>query len=229
MGMLMSMMDQSIVNIALPTLTRAFHSEFSVVQWIVLAYMLTVTTLMLGVARLGDMVGTKPVYVAGVIIFTAASAACGIHISIAWLIGARVVQGIGAAMIAAIGAAIIAETFPPHERGKAIGIVSSVAAVGIVLGPTLGGVLLSAFSWHWLFLINLPIGVVTVALATRFIGFVPPVGGQRWRTRARWCPISRKPSSPCGTPSKPISIGLRKTDVRTSRTPSSTHATLPFE
>jgi EmrB/QacA subfamily drug resistance transporter len=179
-GMLMSMMDQSIVNLALPTLTRAFRSEFSVVQWIVLAYMLTVTTLMLGVARLGDMVGTKPVYLAGVILFTAASAACGIHISIAWLIGARVVQGIGAAMIAAIGAAIIAETFPPHERGKAIGIVGSVASLGIVLGPTLGGVILSALSWNWLFLINVPIGVVTVALAARFIAFVPPVGGQRF-------------------------------------------------
>ncbi len=180
MGVFLATIDGSIVNVALPTLVRAFGTEFSVVQWVVLAYLLTVSTLMLTMGRLGDMIGKKPLYATGFVVFTLGSVLCGLSPTVFWLIGFRVVQAVGAAMLMALGTAIVTEAFPPSERGKALGIIGSMVSVGIVLGPVLGGLLIGALSWHWIFFVNLPIGIVGTWMVIRFVPSIKPAGGQRF-------------------------------------------------
>ncbi|MCS7259770.1 MAG: DHA2 family efflux MFS transporter permease subunit [Anaerolineae bacterium] len=180
MGTFLATIDASIVNVALPTLVSAFESELAIVQWVVLAYLLAVATLMLAVGRLADMFGKKPLYSGGMIIFTLGSLACGLSTSIYMLIAFRVLQAVGAAMVAALGPAIITEAFPPTERGRALGISGATVSVGIVLGPALGGILLHYLSWHWIFFVNLPVGIAGVLLVTRFVPRRIPPGGQRF-------------------------------------------------
>jgi EmrB/QacA subfamily drug resistance transporter len=180
MGVFLSTIDGSIVNVALPTLVHAFGTEFAVVQWVILAYLLTVTTLMLSMGRLGDMIGKKPLYTAGFVIFTAGSVLCGLSPSINLLVGFRVLQAIGAAMMMALGVAIVTEAFPPQERGKALGIVGSMVSIGIVVGPVLGGLLIGALSWHWIFFVNLPVGIVGTLMVIRYVPAFKPAGGQRF-------------------------------------------------
>jgi EmrB/QacA subfamily drug resistance transporter len=180
MGVFLATIDGSIVNVALPTLVRAFDTEFAVVQWVVLAYLLTVTTLMLSVGRLGDMIGKKPLYATGFVIFTIGSVLCGLSPSVYWLIGFRVAQAVGAAMMMALGTAIVTEAFPPSERGKALGIIGSMVSVGIVVGPVLGGLLIGALSWHWIFFVNLPIGIAGTWMVIRYVPAFKPAGGQRF-------------------------------------------------
>jgi EmrB/QacA subfamily drug resistance transporter len=180
MGIFLATIDGSIVNVALPTLVRAFDTQFAVVQWVVLAYLLTVTTLILSMGRLGDMIGKKPVYAAGLIVFTAGSALCGLAPSVYWLIGFRVLQAVGAAMMMALGTAILTEAFPAAERGRVLGIGGSIVSVGIVAGPVLGGLLIGAFSWRWIFYVNLPIGVLGSIMVARFVPDFRPSGEQRF-------------------------------------------------
>ncbi|MGQ9785143.1 MAG: DHA2 family efflux MFS transporter permease subunit [Anaerolineae bacterium] len=179
-GIFLATIDGSIVNVALPTLVGAFDSELAIVQWVVLAYLLTVATLMLSVGRLADMFGKKQLYSGGMVIFTLGSLACGLSTSIYVLIAFRVLQAVGAAMVAALGPAIITEAFPSTERGRALGISGATVSVGIVLGPALGGILLHYLSWHWIFFVNLPVGITGVLLATRFVPRQIPPGGQRF-------------------------------------------------
>lgn len=178
MGIFLATIDSSIVNVALPTLVHELATDFALVQWVVLSYLLTVTTLMMSVGRLADMMGKKQLYRAGFLVFTVSSVLCGISPTVHWLIAFRIVQGIGAAMIMALGPAIVTEAFPPSERGKALGVSGAVVSVGIVLGPTLGGVILDLLSWHWIFLVNLPVGIVGVFLIDRYIPAIRPSGGQ---------------------------------------------------
>ena len=124
LGVLMYTIDVSIVNISLPTLIVDLRTDFATVQWVGLSYVLVVTSLVLGAARLGDMFGKKPLYLGGLIVFTISSLLCGLAPSIEVLIGARALQGLGAVMISALGAAIIVEVFPTAERGKEIGRAS---------------------------------------------------------------------------------------------------------
>jgi EmrB/QacA subfamily drug resistance transporter len=180
MGIFLATIDGSIVNVALPTLTREFGAEFSIVQWVVLAYLLTVTTLMLSVGRLGDMIGKKPLYATGFVVFTVGSVLCGLSPTIYWLIGFRVLQAIGAAMMMALGMAIVTEAFPRSERGKALGLSGTMVSVGIVVGPVLGGLLIGALSWHWIFYVNLPVGIVGTFMVMRFVPNLKPAGGQRF-------------------------------------------------
>jgi EmrB/QacA subfamily drug resistance transporter len=180
MGIFLATIDGSIVNIALPTLVRAFGTDFATVEWVVLAYLATMATLLLGVGRLADMKGKKRIYTVGFIVFTAGSVLCGLSPTIHWLIGARVLQGIGAAMIMALGMAIVTEAFPPNERGKALGITGAMVSIGIVTGPTLGGLLLSVLSWHWIFFVNLPVGILGILMVVRFVPAIRPSGGQRF-------------------------------------------------
>jgi EmrB/QacA subfamily drug resistance transporter len=179
-GIFLSTIDGSIVNIALPTLARSFDTNFSIVQWVVLSYLLAISTLMLGVGRLADMIGKKPIYTTGFIVFTAGSVLSGLAPGIYWLIGFRVVQAVGAAMILALGMAIITESFPVEERGRAIGISGSIVSIGIVLGPTVGGFLIDAASWRWIFFVNIPVGIAGTLLAWRFIPNIRSPGGQRF-------------------------------------------------
>lgn len=180
LGIFLATIDGSIVNIALPTLVRAFGTDFATVEWVVLAYLLSMAALLLGVGRLADMKGKKRIYTAGFIVFTAGSVLCGLSPTIHWLIGARVLQGTGAAMILGLGMAVVTEAFPPSERGKALGISGAMASIGIVTGPTLGGLLLSVTSWHWIFFVNLPVGILGILLVLRFVPSIQPPGGQRF-------------------------------------------------
>ena len=180
MGVFLATIDGSIVNVALPTLVRSLNTEFAIVQWVVLAYLLTVTTLILGMGRLGDIVGKKPIYSAGFVIFTLGSVLCGLAPTVFWLIGFRVFQAVGAAMMMALGTAIVTEAFPSTERGRALGLMGSTVSIGIVIGPVLGGILISGFSWRWIFFVNLPIGILGILLVARFVPDLKPAGSQRF-------------------------------------------------
>ena len=180
MGIFLGTIDGSIVNVALPTLVEDLDTTFPVVQWVVMGYLLTLATLVLGIGRLGDILGKKPIYTWGFAVFTLGSVLCGLSPSVGWLIGFRVFQGIGAAMIFALGFAIITEAFPREERGRALGIQGAIVSVGIVLGPTLGGLLIDSLGWRWIFFVNLPVGIVGTITAVRYIPDVPPGGGERF-------------------------------------------------
>jgi EmrB/QacA subfamily drug resistance transporter len=180
MGVFLATIDGSIVNISLPTLVSSFQTDFALVQWVVLSYLLTVTTLMLGIGRLADIYGKKPIYTAGFIVFTVGSVLCGLSPTIYTLIGFRVVQAIGAAMIMALGMGIVTEAFPRSERGRALGITGTIVSVGIATGPTLGGLIVKNLSWNWIFFVNLPVGIVGTWMVTRYVPAFRPPGGQRF-------------------------------------------------
>jgi len=179
-GVLLCTVDGSIVNIALNTLVKEMGKPLAVVEWVVLAYMLTIATLMLSVGRLADMIGKKNIYLAGLAIFTLGSGLCGLAPTIYWLIVFRIVQAIGAAMTMALGTAIVTEAFPPAERGKALGIIGTVVSIGVIAGPTIGGLILQSLSWHWLFFVNLPVGVVGLVMVAVFVPHLRPEGRQRF-------------------------------------------------
>jgi EmrB/QacA subfamily drug resistance transporter len=180
MSIFLGTIDGSIVNVAQPTLVQVFQTDLAVVQWVTLAYLLVITTLLLSVGRLADIYGKKSLFVWGIVIFTVGSVLCGLSPTIGWLIALRVIQAIGAAMITALGAAITTSSFPPEERGRALGITGSVVSIGIIAGPALGGILLDTLSWHWIFFVNLPVGILGLLLAVRYIPHDTPQGGQRF-------------------------------------------------
>jgi EmrB/QacA subfamily drug resistance transporter len=177
---LLATIDSSIVNVALPTLVRELHADFPIVQWVVLAYLLVLTTLMLAVGRLADMHGKKIIFTSGFAVFTIGSVMCGLSTGIYALIAFRGLQAVGAAMILALSNAIITEAFPPAERGRALGISGTMVSIGIVVGPTLGGILISSLSWRWIFFVNLPVGVIGVLLAQRYVPSIKPRGNQKF-------------------------------------------------
>jgi EmrB/QacA subfamily drug resistance transporter len=169
LGIFLSTIDGSIVNVALPTLARALQAPFAAVQWVVLAYLLVLVSLMMVAGRLADLYGKRTLYAAGFVVFTLGSVLCGLSPSVHWLVASRVVQALGAAFLMALGAAIATEVFPPEERGKAMGIIGLMVSVGLVSGPTLGGLILGAFSWHAIFFVNLPLGIIGTLLVLRFV------------------------------------------------------------
>jgi len=174
LGTLMATIDSSIVNISLPTLVKIFHTNFATIQWVVLSYTLMLTSLMLGVGRLGDILGKKKLYNIGLVIFTIGSLLCGMSPSVEWLIGFRALQGLGAAMTAALGTAIITEVFPSSERGRALGISGSIVSIGIALGPPVGGMLIGLVGWRFIFLVNVPIGIIATIVVARVVPIFPP-------------------------------------------------------
>src|ERR671933_1238121 len=169
LGVLMFTLDTSIVNIALPTLVKQLNTSFATIQWVVLSYLLIVTALVLGAARLGDMLGKKRLYLIGLIIFTISSLLCGLAPDVGWLIGFRALQGLGAVFISALGAAIITEVFPDSERGRALGIIGAVVSLGVALGPTVGGLLIGIAGWRTIFWVNLPICIFATLIILRFV------------------------------------------------------------
>jgi EmrB/QacA subfamily drug resistance transporter len=178
MSTFLSTIDGSIVNVAMPTLVTQLNTVFPVAQWVILAYLLTQATLMPSVGRLGDMLGKRRIYAAGVAIFTVGSVLCGLSPTVYWLIAARTVQAVGSAMALGLGIAIVTEAFPPHERGKALGLSGAFVSIGVVLGPTVGGLMLERVSWHWLFFVNLPVGLLALYLALRYVPDLRPTGRQ---------------------------------------------------
>ena len=180
MAIFLGTIDGSIVNVALPTLADEFDTSFGVVQWVSLAYLLTQATLTLGFGRLGDMIGKKRIFTMGFGVFTLFSVLAGAAPTVELLIGARVLQAVGAAMIFALGFAITTEAFPPSERGKALGINGATVSLGIIIGPVLGGLLIDLASWRLIFLVNLPIGIIGLLTAMRFVPDTKPKGEQRF-------------------------------------------------
>jgi len=160
LGVFMSTLDSSIVNVALPVIREDFRAPLNLVGWIPLGYLLTIAVTLLGFGRRGDRKGRARVYREGLLIFTAASLLCGLAPSIGLLMGARVIQAIGASMIISVGPAFLIHLFPPENRGRAIGAMGVVVNLGLTSGPVLGGFLTEVLSWHWIFLINIPIGLI---------------------------------------------------------------------
>lgn len=166
---LLATIDASIVNVAFPSLVEALDTSFNVIQWVALAYLLTIATFTMAMGRLGDVVGKKKLFVVGLITFTIGSTLCGLSPDVSWLIGFRVVQALGAVLILALGAAILTDGFPPQERGKAFGWFGTAVSLGIVAGPVLGGILISTMGWRSIFFVNIPVGILAIYLAVRHI------------------------------------------------------------
>ena len=161
----MTTLDSSIVNIGLPAIARSFGIPLSgSIEWVIIGYLVVIAAILLTFGRLTDMVGRKPVFLAGVAVFTLGSALCGAAPSLGVLIAARCFQGLGGAAIFAVNVAMITRAFPPSERGQALGTNAILVAMGVSLGPAIGGILTQLGTWRWIFYVNVPIGVV-VSLA----------------------------------------------------------------
>jgi EmrB/QacA subfamily drug resistance transporter len=179
-GMLMIILDQTIVNVALPSIQGHLRFSQSTLAWVVNAYMIAFGGLLLLAGRLGDLVGRRRIFLAGLQIFTAASLVCGAAQTQATLIGARFVQGLGGAMTSAVILGMIVTLFPrPDERAKAIGVYAFVASAGASIGLLAGGVLTEAINWHWIFFVNVPIGIATALVAGRLLDRDDGIGLRR--------------------------------------------------
>jgi EmrB/QacA subfamily drug resistance transporter len=162
-GLFMIMLDNTVVNVALPSMARDLGADLAALEWIVTGYALTFASLMLTGGKLADLMGRRLIFVTGLVIFTGASLACGLAESEEFLIGARVVQGAGAALMNPATLSIIAATFPPRQRGMAIGIWAGTSALALAIGPLVGGLLTEHLDWSWIFFVNVPIGIVGIA------------------------------------------------------------------
>lgn len=166
---LLASLGTSIANVALPTLAQAFAAPFQDVQWVVLAYLLASTTLIVGVGRLGDVAGRRRLLLGGLAAFTASSLLCGVAPSLWLLIAARAGQGLGAAIMLALAVAVVGATVPKERTGGAMGLLGTTSAIGTALGPSLGGVLIAWFGWRAIFLVNLPLGALAFLLVRRYV------------------------------------------------------------
>src|SRR2546425_2952986 len=164
----MIMLDNTVVNVALPSIQRDLKVSVAGLEWVVNAYFLTFAVLMLTGGKLADLFGRRRIFIVGLVVFTASSLACGLASSGEMLIGARAVQGVGAAMMNPATLSIITATFPPRQRGLAMGIWVGVSAVALALGPITGGLLAEHAHWSWIFFINVPISVFAI-LAARIV------------------------------------------------------------
>lgn len=169
LSMLLSSLGTSIANVGLPTLAQAFNASFQEVQWVVLAYLLAITTLIVSVGRLGDITGRRRLLLAGIFLFTVASSLCGVAPTLWLLIAARAAQGLGAAIMMALTMAFVGEMVPKAKTGSAMGLLGTMSAIGTALGPSLGGVLIAGLGWQAIFLVNLPLGLLTFVLAHRYL------------------------------------------------------------
>jgi EmrB/QacA subfamily drug resistance transporter len=161
----MGALDTTIVNISLPSISKYFQSDIATVSWVAIAYLLILSSTLVTFGRVADIRGYKKIYVAGFAIFTIGSLSCGLSSTIYLLIGFRVLQGVGAAMLQAIGGAMVVRYLPEKIRGTAFGILTTSAAVGLAAGTPLGGFLSQFYSWHWIFFVNVPVGIFAIILA----------------------------------------------------------------
>ena len=164
LGFFMTLLDLTIVNIAIPNMITKLHASLDDILWVINAYALVLAVLVITAGRLGDLVGPRVLFTAGIALFTVASVACGLSPTPGWLIAFRAVQGLGAALLMPQTLTIITNTFPPERRGAAFGVWGAVAGVATIAGPTLGGLLVTAFDWRYIFFVNLPIGVIVMVL-----------------------------------------------------------------
>lgn len=159
-GFFMILVDMTIVSVATPAIMTDLGAGVDAVVWVTSGYLLAYAVPLLITGRLGDRFGPRRVYLAGLAIFTLASLWCGLTSSVGWLVAARVVQGLGASLMTPQTMAVITRTFPADSRGKAMSLWGSVAGVATLVGPVLGGLLVDALGWEWIFFVNVPVGVV---------------------------------------------------------------------
>ncbi|TQI80523.1 EmrB/QacA subfamily drug resistance transporter [Serratia fonticola] len=178
---LLSSLAASVTNVSLPTLVQAFDASFQDVQWVVLSYLLAITTLIIGVGRLGDIVSRRNLLLAGIGLFIIASLGCALAPTIGFLITARALQGLGAAVMMTITLALVGETINQERMGRAMGLLGTLSAVGTSLGPTVGGVLIAGVGWQAIFLINLPLGAIALGLVWYFLPVSAPQPGVKPR------------------------------------------------
>ena len=169
-GTFASVVDYGSVNIALPRIAEHFQTDLPSVQWVVIGYALTISAFLLPMGRLADLLGRRNVYIAGSLVFVLGAALASLSPNLGLLVLFRILQGIGAAMTQGTGMAIIASTFPANERGKAIGLIMTVVGTGGVAGPAVGGLLVSALDWRWVFFFNVPLGLLAVAAGLAILG-----------------------------------------------------------
>lgn len=168
-GIIMFVLDGNVVSIALPTITRYFNTDVTQAQWVITSYLLTQTSLLMVFGKLSEYTGRIRLFLVGFAIFTMASLACGLSTNLEMLILFRVIQAIGAAMAFSISTALIFEIYPISEQGRAMGYIGTAVSLGSIAGPMIGGYLVSYFGWQYIFLINLPIGIVLLALASKYM------------------------------------------------------------
>ena len=188
-----SVVDHGSVNVALPTIAGRFDTDLPTIQWVVLAFALTITALLLPMGRLADIFGSKKIYVLGSLVFVLGAGLAGASSTLMMLILSRILQGVGAAMTQGTGMAIIISAFPINERGRAIGLIMTVVGSGAVVGPAIGGLLVEAFDWPYVFFINIPLGLLGVGAAMavlKEIGSAPGLeqSGPNLTGWARHCP-----------------------------------------
>lgn len=169
LGLGMLMIDTFVVNVAFPAIGRDLHASLSTAEWTVTSYVLVTGIFPIAMGRVGDVFGRRGVYLAGLVVFILASAACGFANSVELLVVFRVIQGLGAATMMPGTLSIITNAFPPQQRGLAIGIWGGVSGLGLIAGPILGGLLVRGDNWRWIFFINLPVGVIALVMALLFV------------------------------------------------------------
>jgi EmrB/QacA subfamily drug resistance transporter len=179
LSMLLSSLGTSIANVALPTLAAAFDATFQAVQWVVLAYLLGITVSIVSVGRLGDLYGRRRLFVRGLLLFVGAAAMSGLAPSLGLLILARAAQGVGAAVLMALTLAFVADVVPKERTGSAMGLLGTTSAIGTALGPSVGGVLTGHLGWHAVFLVQVPVGLLALLLALRFLPVDHTEGARR--------------------------------------------------
>jgi EmrB/QacA subfamily drug resistance transporter len=168
-GLFMIMLDNTVVNVALPSIERDLKIRISQLEWIVTAYALVFAALLITGGKLADLLGRRKIFVVGLAIFTLSSLACGFAPSANFLIAARAVQGVGAALMNPASLSIITSTFPPRQRGQAIGIWAGVSALALAIGPLVGGLIVDNIGWNWIFFVNVPVGIVGIVVSQFFI------------------------------------------------------------
>ena len=169
LGLVMDGLDGSIVNVALPTIAAAFDTDAGTVSWVIITYLLMMAGLLLVFGRLADRGHMKWIFIGGLVLFTVGSAACGFSPAFGILLAARIVQGLGAAMIAAVAPLLIVRYLPPQKLGAGMGVLAAASSIGFAAGPALGGIITHVLSWHWIFLINIPIGIIGIVFSLRVI------------------------------------------------------------
>jgi EmrB/QacA subfamily drug resistance transporter len=168
-GLFMIMLDNTVVNVALPSIEKDLHISISQLEWIVTAYALVFAALLITGGKLADLFGRRKIFIVGLVVFSLSSLACGFAPSAGFLIGARAVQGIGAALMNPATLSIITATFPPKQRGQAIGIWAGVSALALAIGPLAGGLIVDNIGWNWIFFVNVPVGALGIVVSYFFI------------------------------------------------------------
>jgi EmrB/QacA subfamily drug resistance transporter len=168
-ALFMAILDNLVVNVALPTIARDLNASTTNLQWIVSAYILVFAAMQITAGGLGDRLGRKRWFIIGIVLFTVTSLLAALSRNVEMLIAARALQGLGAAFILPLSLSLVSNAFPPEERGKALGVWSAISVSGLALGPVVGGLLVQYVSWHWIFLVNVPIGIGAVIVTQTFV------------------------------------------------------------